>query len=231
MEKVMYTLSRPEARDPDEFAAALTGDLAPRLLERGALRIAIAVHDSDVAAASPLRIVNREPAIEAVVSLWVHTANERDDWEPLLGDLAGTISGYLVSESEPLRDPTPLAHGQRRSGMLQVACLEIPEGMSADDWFSAWRDDHTRVAIETQSTFLYRQNLVARALTPGAPLYAAIVEEAFPAKAMTSQHAFYDAVGDDDKLDRNRARMWKSSQRFVDVASIEVVPASEYVWQ
>lgn len=226
----MYSLSRREPQSPEEFAARLTRELAPRLLDRGALQVAVAVHDADVSPAASLRIVNQDPPIEAVVSLWVHTANDRCDWEPLLDEYASSICGYLVAESQPLREASTLTGGQRRPGMLQVAFLQIPAGMDAGEWFRVWRDDHTAVAIETQSTCAYRQNQVVRALTSGAPPFAAIVEEAFPAGAMTSQHAFYDATGDDDKLARNRGRMWKSSQRFVDLSSIEVVPTSEYVW-
>ena len=69
-----------------------------------------------------------------------------------------------------------------------------------------------------------------RPIIPGRTDLRSIVEEAFPSAAMTSSHAFYDAVGDDDKLENNRKRLWRSLQRFVDMASIEVVPASEYVW-
>jgi hypothetical protein len=68
-----------------------------------------------------------------------------------------------------------------------------------------------------------------RALTHGAPRFDAIVEECFPATAMTSQHAFYDALGDDAKLDANRRRMMESSRRFIDFDRIDVIPMSEYV--
>jgi hypothetical protein len=46
---------------------------------------------------------------------------------------------------------------------------------------------------------------------------------------MTSQQAFYDAVGDEAKLDTNRKRMMESSGRFIDFDRIDVIPMSEYV--
>jgi len=200
-------------------------------MQCGVRKLSLAVHDEDVSAAEKLRIVNCDPSIEAVVSLWVDSANDRGELQSVISEFATIIAGYLVSESEPLNNGAPVGDGERTSGMMQIAFLQVPSSLSEEEWFSIWRNDHTRVAMETQSTFVYRQNLVVRVLTNGAPACAAIVEEAFPAEAMTSQHAFYDAVGDDEKLERNRVRMWESSERFVDIATIEIVPTSEYVWE
>ena len=92
-----------------------------------------------------------------------------------------------------------------------------------------WHGHHTRVAIDTQDNFLYVQNVVVRALTHAAPGYDAIVEECFPAAAMTDPHAFFDAVGDDEKFQRNVAEMMDSCGRFIDFDKIDVVPTSQYV--
>lgn len=73
------------------------------------------------------------------------------------------------------------------------------------------------------------QNLVVRPLTFGAPPYDAIVEEDFPEAAMTSVHAFYDAVGDDAKLKRNVDAMMQSCARFIDGGTVDVVVTSQYL--
>ena len=73
------------------------------------------------------------------------------------------------------------------------------------------------------------QNVVVRALTHAAPGYDAIVEERFPAAAMTDPHAFFDAVGDEEKFQRNVAEMMDSCGRFIDFDKIDVVPTSQYV--
>ncbi|MDH3551578.1 MAG: EthD domain-containing protein, partial [Gammaproteobacteria bacterium] len=200
MEKIVYALSRKSSESTDVFARRLLSELAERFIGRHAVRLAVAVHDADVAPADRLRIIHRRPAIDAVVSLWVNSSNDHSRIETQLCDYAGTVEGYLVTESEVLQGPESGGPGERTPGMMQIAFLRIPEGLSHERWFSIWRDDHTQVAIQTQSTFVYRQNLVVRPLTVGATDCAAIVEEAFPVEAMTSQHAFYDAVGADDKL-------------------------------
>jgi len=92
----------------------------------------------------------------------------------------------------------------------------------------AWHRGQTPVAIETQSTFRYVQNVVARPLVPGPP-WAGLVEECFPIEAMTDLHVFYDAVGDDARLARNMERMMESVGRFTDPGQVEVIWTSEYV--
>jgi hypothetical protein len=84
------------------------------------------------------------------------------------------------------------------------------------------------VAIDTQSTFGYRQNYVVRALTEAAPEVHAIVEENFPDEAMTSDHAFY-AAPDDATLARHQQAMMDSCARFIDFERIDVIPMSEYL--
>jgi len=222
MEKIIYTLVRGDGISVYELGQALVA--------RGARRVTAAVNDADVAAASALRIANSDPAPDSAIGVWVDTVNDRCELESAVGKFGTIVGGYLVTESTPLETSQSAMVGERTAGMMQIALLRIPSGMDKSEWFRIWRDDHTQVAIDTQSTFVYRQNLVVRSLLPDAPEVAGIVEEAFPPEAMTSQHAFYAAVGDDEKLKRHQAAMWKSSKRFIDLVTIDVLPTSEYVW-
>ena len=74
------------------------------------------------------------------------------------------------------------------------------------------------------------QNAVVRALTPGAPALAAIVEELFPAEAMSDLHAFFGAADDDDLRDR-MARMVASTSAFGANENVDTVPTSRYVYR
>jgi hypothetical protein len=84
------------------------------------------------------------------------------------------------------------------------------------------------VAIETQSTFGYTQNAVVRALTPDAPELAGIVEELFPAEAITDLKAFFGATDDAD-LQQRLSRMVASTTAFGANQNIDTVPTSRYV--
>ena len=57
---------------------------------------------------------------------------------------------------------------------------------------------------------------------------AGIVEECFPAAAMTDPGVFYDARGDSRLLKQRRQRMIESCSRFLDFSSLVVLPTSEY---
>ena len=84
------------------------------------------------------------------------------------------------------------------------------------------------MAIETQATFGYMQNVVWRALTPDAPAIDGIVEELFPAEAITDLRAFFGAAADADLADRMN-RMIASTSAFGANEHIDTVPTSRYV--
>ena len=229
MEKMIYTVWKRDGESTDSLAARLRGEVSSRLLRDGAHELRISVADSDVAAALPLRQEHNPPAPDGLVSLWVDTANRRQPLEQTLAASVGRAAGYLVAESVPIvntRHPVP--DGQRTPGMLQVAMFPRPMRLAQEEWLDIWMNGHTQIAIDTQSTFGYRQNVVVRLLTPGAVPYGAIVEENFPAEAMTSPHAFYDAVGDDAKLHERLRIMVASCVRFIDLDTLDVIATSEY---
>ena len=230
MEKLVYLLWKPEAASCDAFRDQLLGVAAKELLAAGALRLQINVSDSAVAAAAPMRMMNTRPLPDALVALSLHTHLDRKGAEQALAAAAPRVAGYLVLESEPIVNAEQRAkEGERTPGYSQLALIQRPPRLDAEHWLQIWQGSHTRVAKETQSTFRYVQNVVVRTLTYGAPRFDALVEECFPSVAMTSQHAFYDATGDDAKLDANRKRMLESSGRFIDFDRIDVIPMSEYV--
>jgi hypothetical protein len=230
MEKLVYLLWKPEAASGDAFRDALLATTAERLLAAGALQLQIDVADSAVAPAAPMRLMCTRPLPDALVALALHTHLDRKGVEAALAAAAPRFAGYLVSGSEPIPNTKQRARdGERTPGYAQIALIQRPPRLAHEHWLEIWQGSHTKVAKETQSTFRYVQNPVVRGLTHNGPRFDAIVEECFPAAAMTSQHAFYDAIGDDAKLDKNRKRMMESSGRFIDFDKIDVIPMSEYV--
>jgi hypothetical protein len=230
VEKLVYLLWNSEKLNNDELRDRLLGGTAARVLEAGALKLQVNVADSAVAPAAPLRMMNTRPLPDALVTLFLHTHLDRKPVEKALATLAPRFAGYLVLESEPIVNTKQRAkEGERTPGYSQLALIQRPPRIDAEHWLQIWQGSHTAVAKETQSTFRYVQNRVVQTLTYGAARLDAIVEECFPAAAMTSQHAFYDALGDDAKLEANRKRMMESSGRFIDFDRIDVIPMSEYV--
>ncbi len=233
MEKLLYLVYPPEGQPPQAFASLLKETVARSLLGRPGLHsLRISLADSAVEAARELRMQSSAELPGALLSLWLDTCTARQPVEQCLGDHGLAFHGYLVTESEPLPNTLhPAVDGARTYGMNQVAILQKPARLGYPDWLELWQGQHTRVAIETQSTFAYRQNVIVRALTPSAPAYDAIVEEGFPPEAMRSRMAFYAAGDDASLLQANLDRMMESCARFIDFERIDVIPMSEYVFR
>ena len=225
MEKVIVAVRRADA--DDRWCERFRGTIADRLLELDLPGVTVNVKDAAVRA-SLMTLTTLDPPVVAVVSLWT-----RQYYGPAVGTalqlLAGEaeqVAAYLVTESVPMPGPDTL--GARTPGLANVALLRRPAALDPQSWRERWHLHHTSVAIETQSTFGYRQNEVVRALTPDAPVIAAIVEELFPIEAVTDLHAFFGAADDADLNDR-MTRMIASTSTFGANENVDTVPTSRYV--
>ena len=227
MEKILYLLRIPEEQSMDEFKEKALTELKDALMNNArVLKVRMAFEDHAVAPAEIYKQEQRPPAPQALISVWVTTSNDQQQLVSCLSDYCSRVEGYLVSESEIL-DPNAKP-GTRTPGTLQICTLRKAEHLSHLEFSRIWRDHHTAVAVNTQSTFGYRQNQVILPLTDNALDHSAIVEEHFPAKAMSSYEAFFDAEGDEEKLQANLDQMMQSCVRFLDPTSLNVVHLSEY---
>ncbi|HQR04263.1 MAG: EthD domain-containing protein [Proteobacteria bacterium] len=231
MEKVIYALWRDPRIAQEDWCSQLRGAVADKLVSLGARGVQVNVCDAPAAPGEQYR-QGRQPRIEGVILLWLDSANDqpRKPFDAAIEVVCWRMAAYLVSESHVLiNDRHPPQVGKRTKCLAQVALFACRKDVPRDNWIDIWRNSHSQVAIDTQDTFHYTQNLVVRALTFGAPPYEAIVEEGFPEEALTSVHAFYDAVGDDAKLAENQRLMMESCTRFIDFNTIDVVPTSQYL--
>ena len=202
MEKLIYTLWKNPSESGADWAARLRGQLGAKLVDAGAWTLQVDVVDDFVAGGTGLRLESR-PVPDGFVAFWMDSANFRADAERILAESHERIS--------------------------LIGFLQRPDWLERADWLKIWLGSHTRVAVETQPTFRYVQNVVTRLLTEDAPPLDALVEEGFPAAALSDPAAFYDAVGDDEKHRRNHQLMMESCQRFIDFARIDSLPMSEFM--
>ena len=226
MEKLIYLAWRSPDESADKFRDRLLDIGSSQLPAVGALGVRLAAADSTVEAAAPLAQSHLCDAPDALVSLWLESAHGREPAEALLASTSERLCGYSVAESSPL--VVSEEEGARVEGMNQVVFLQRPERLTREEWLYTWLELHTPVAIETQSTFAYRQNIVTRALTPDAPAIDAIVEEGFPAAAMTSPLAFYGVETEAD-MQAQLSKMIDSCARFIDFDKLNVLPTSDYL--
>lgn len=233
MQKLIYPLWKDISLNADAFRQQLIEQLGPKIIAQGSLALRICVADSDVSGADPYRISSDNDPIDAIITVWLDTYLNRSNIEASIASHVDRYSGYAVWESEPLVVPEQyrVAAGQRSPGMNEVVFLRKPDRLSREAWLDIWHNSHTQVAIDTQSTFGYRQNVVVKTLTDNASWHDAIIEENFPEAAIHSRMAFYDA-GSDEALYRSREQaMIDSCTRFIDFDNMDCIPMSEYILQ
>lgn len=200
----------------------------PRLHERlaaaGAHRLQLNLDDADVAPA--MRIATGPEHVAAVVTVWAET----EEPTRVLQEVAPRLAGWEVDERRPIEPPeTP--SGERTDALANVAILRKPDELDRETWLHRWLVEHTPVAVETQATSGYVQNVVVRRLTDdGERPVDALVEELFPSAGMTDMHAFYGSGGDDAELHRRLERLMASVARIGFDRDIDLVPSSRYVY-
>jgi len=228
MEKVIAVLMRADSNDG--WCTRQRGPVADALLELGVPGLAVNVRD-DAVRGSLMTLTTLDPPVAAVVSMWTQQCygDQMAAAFDLLARECDRLGAYLVTESVPLAAPV-VDPGSRTPGLANIALLRRPADLDQDTWLMRWQHDHTSVAIETQSTFGYTQNWVVRTLTPGAPTIAGIVEELFPAEAITDLKAFFGAADDDD-LQNRIGQMVSSTSAFGANENIDTVPTSRYVFK
>ena len=199
-------------------------DLHARLASAGVRRLQLNLDDEGVAPA--MRIATGPDPIAAIVSLWADT----DDATRVLGEVTGRLAGWEVDERLPIPPPES-ADGERMDALANVAVLRKPDDLAREEWLHRWLVDHTPIAIATQATFGYVQNVVTRPVTVDAPRQVdALVEELFPSAGMVDMHAFYGSGGDDQELNDRLTRLMASVARIGFDHDIDLVPGSRYVY-
>lgn len=199
--------------------------LHERLATVGVRRWQVNLDDEPVAGA--LRLQTFDEPVRAVASAW--TDGSPGDVVDVLASVADRVAGWLVEERRPL-DPPEMTDGSRADALANVAVLRRPEELAHEEWLRRWLEHHTPVAIETQATFGYLQNVVLSPVTPDAPRVDAIVEELFPTEAIGDMHAFYGSGGDDDELTRRITRLMESVATIGADRDLDLVPSSRYLY-
>ncbi|WP_244931625.1 hypothetical protein [Nocardioides sp. W7] len=215
--KLMFALWGVDA------SALRDGALHDALAAAGVQRLQLNLDDADVAPA--LRIPTGEP-IAAVVSAWSGSAPAIAE---LLGAAAARVAGWRVDEHRRL-DPPEVADGERADALANVAVLRKPAELENAEWLRRWMVEHTPIAIRTQATFGYLQNVVVEPVTDDAPYVSAFVEELFPSAALSDVHAFYGSGGDDAELGRRIETLMASVARIGADRDLDLVPSSRYTY-
>ncbi len=212
--------------DPAPLRAAALRD---EMVGAGAVRVQLNVDDEHVAPA--LRLATAAP-VSAVLSVWSDPAHDPAGVAAVVADAVGATSGWVVDERRRL-DPAERYDGARAEELANVAVLRRPADLDRETWLRRWLVEHTGVAIRTQATTGYVQNICTAPLGTPAPAderVEALVEELFPAAAVRDVHAFYGSGGDDAELGRRLEQLMASVARMGADRDLDLVPSSRHLW-
>jgi hypothetical protein len=233
----MYLLWTPESASPDEREQLLIRELAPQLLALAPLGLTIDADDTGAQVPPPLPLPDDEAAVRAVVSIWLEAYDLRGPYEQLLNAYSTRYAGYLVTESlytdyggNQWSAPRDWPDGQRSPGVLTVTMMQQKRGTSYEEWMTFWHTRQSPMSEEIQPRARYVRNSVARAITPDAPPYLGIVEEAWPTvEDVTDPMRFYRGDGDPDRMRANMQTMLTHIATLLDLESTRVHTMSEWI--
>ena len=237
MEKLQYLCWPTPGRTPAENAHVMLEELAPALLALDPRGLSMQIDDTDSQVPVPMPPPEDEPQPSALVSIWLDRYDDRAPYEDVLRAASDRVAGYLVLESlytdyggNEWSRHRNWPDGQRSPGVVMVTLLEQPERMTYDEWVAHWHGVQSPVSEAIQPRTRYVRNAVARPITPDAPPYLGIVEEAWPsAEHITDPLLFYCADGDEARMQANLKTMLDSVMTFLDLDRIRSITTSEYL--
>lgn len=236
MDKLVYILWGPREQHREQRQHILLQIVAPRVLASGAARLTIYIADQDSRVRSPAPF-HPGKRMCAEVALWLDRAEQRAQHEETLRSAGFRFAGYLVDETVYTEyggnrhsGPRNWPDGTRSPGIVAITLMERPKRLPREKWIRRWHGRQSPVSEAMQPRARYIRNVVMRAVTPDAPPYEGIVEEAWPsARHVTNPFLFYGAGKNPLKLVWNMIVMLRSVVHFLDLNHIRTTMTSEYI--
>ena len=236
MDKLVYILWDSREQNKSQRQQTLLKDVAPRLLQAGAVKLSMYIADQDANVRSPAPFHGGERMC-AEVAIWLNDAGEHASCDEIFRIAGFRFAGYLVEESiyteyggNRHAGPRSWPDGQRSPGIVAVTLMERPKRLSREEWIRRWHGRQSPVSEAMQPRTRYVRNLVIKAVTPDAPRYEGIVEEAWPSAGhVTNYFLFYGAGKNPLKLVWNMVMMLRSVTSFLDLHRIRTTMTSEYI--
>ncbi len=236
MDKLIYILWGSQEQDKKQRQQVLLQQVAPRLLASGAIKLTLYIVDQDSNVKSPAPFHPGERMC-AEVALWLDSAEQRAPHEEALRSAGFRFAGYLVDETVYTEyggnrhsGPRNWPDGTRSPGIIAITLMERPKRLSHEEWIRRWHGRQSPVSEAMQPRARYIRNVVTSAVTPDAPPYEGIVEEAWPsARHITNPFLFYGAGKNPLELVWNMIVMLRSVTNFLDLNRVRTTMTSEYI--
>ena len=236
MEKLVYLVWERPSIEPTALRTRFLDELAPRLLALQPHALQMDLDDEHAQMPSMVPVPGDELPVRACVSIWLDAHDDRGPYEAPLREAGVRVAGYLVTESM-FREYGGNQHasardwpdGTRSPGIITLTIFDKPAGVDDETFYGHWYGHQSPMSEAMQPRARYVRNAVVRALTPGAPRYRAIVEEAWPTiEHVTNLHTFFGASSNEE-LGENIRVMLDSTKLLYDPATMRNYPLSEYI--
>ena len=238
MVKIIYILWTPKGQPKQTTKDLLLNKIQPKLYDAGIKKLTMYIDDeySNVRSSAPK--LYGGPEISAELSLWIDNIERHLEIEIILESGLFTYAGFEVEESIYTEyggnkhfHKRDWPDGQRSPVLMAITLMERPKKLSREEWIARWHGTQSPVSEAMQPRARYIRNVVLQALTPDAPPFEGIVEEAWPSvKHYTNPFLFYGAGKMNIlKLVANMYRMLRSVSAFLELNKIRSSTMSEYI--
>ena len=232
----MYLVWERPSIDPAALRTRFLDGVAPRLLALEPHALQMDLDDEHAQMPAMVPVPGDELPVRACVSIWVDVHDDRAAYEAILRAAGVRIAGYLVTESmyreyggNAHASPRGWPDGTRSPGIITLTVFDKPAGVDDETFYGHWYGHQSPMSEDMQPRARYVRNAVVRALTPGAPRYRAIVEEAWPSvEHVTNLQTFFGASSNEE-LGENIRVMLDSTKLLYDPATMRNYPLSEYI--
>ena len=236
-QNISYLLYAAQDLTPAQRGQRLLQQCAPQLLALGLEGLQILVHDQDVKTPPTApRMWGPKPFV-AQVNIWFNAEQvlQRQRYEQVLGSAGFALHGWLVDEwlyteygENSWQTPRDWPDGSRSPGVVAITIIQRPPRIAQDEWMRRWFAWQSPMSEWLQPRSRYVRNLLTKAITPQAPAYDGIVEEAWPShEQVVDKKKFFNA-SNNWQLVCNMLTMAKSVNRFLRMTRLTNVMASEY---
>ncbi len=223
----MYLVWDRPSRERRELRETVLDHVVPRLLALGPADLSVDLDDEHATAETGVPLPGSELPIRAVVSLWLDSQDGRGPFEAVMAGLGVRRAGYVVTESLHTTGPERPA-GERAPGVMTVTVFDRNPRMDDEAFFGLWYGHQSPMSEWMQPRVRYVRNAVVRALTPGAPPYAAIVEESWPSVKHVTDPMLAFGTSDPDEMAENIRIMLDSVSLLADLDTLRSFTMSDY---
>lgn len=232
MEKLIYLLGETESGNVPRGRSDLRERLfsaASDLAAEGARDITFCVADVEDPDLAEIVQFNAMGMLDAQISLWVDSIDDRAGIEAIVAELTPRHAGYLVTESilrdypESSWDRRSWKPGEASPGISIFTSFPKPDRLDLETFYARWHGSHGPLTLELHPLTRYVRNAVFRPLTKDAPTLHAIVSESVESCAVAADvEQFYSGK-------ENRKRIVKDVLSFAEIETMSSVVMREYI--